>query len=87
MEYSNSQEDNSKGSENGEEQELYERAVDFAIERGEVSATALQRAFRIGYNCAARMIDTMDQEGIIGPMECGRPRKVYGRNASRRSED
>ena len=84
------EEDNSKGSENGEEQiydKLYERAVDFVTERGEASASALQRAFSIGYNRAARMIDMMEQEGIVGPMEGSKPRRVYGRNASSRSED
>ena len=37
----------------------------------------LQRKFRIGYNRAARIIDQLEENGVIGPQEGSKPRKVY----------
>ncbi len=63
------------------EEELYERAVDFAISAGKVSTSSVQRHFRIGYNKAARLMDRMDREGLVGPSDvAGKPREVLGRN-------
>jgi S-DNA-T family DNA segregation ATPase FtsK/SpoIIIE len=42
----------------------------------------LQRRLRVGYNRAARMIEYMEQEGIVGPSDGVRPRDVYGRKDS-----
>ncbi|RMG43199.1 MAG: DNA translocase FtsK [Candidatus Dadabacteria bacterium] len=60
---------------------LYDRAVELVMQRGLASTSMLQRAFRIGYNRAARIIDTMEREGIIGPMDGSRPRQVLVANS------
>lgn len=55
---------------------LYDDVVDFAMEFGKISATLIQRKYRIGYNRAARLIDLMEEKGIIGPQVGSEPRKV-----------
>ena len=59
------------------EEEIYSRAVDFALAAGKVSTSSIQRQFRIGYNKAARIMDRMDREGLVGPSDvAGKPREV-----------
>lgn len=58
------------------EDELYEDAVELVIQQGSASVSMLQRRFRIGYARAARLIDTMEMNGIVGPYEGSRPREV-----------
>ena len=68
---------NGDDQENGEEyDELYDQAVAFITEVKTASASLIQRKFRIGYNRAARIIETMEREGVIGPAEGSKPRKV-----------
>lgn len=55
---------------------LYDEIVEFAIETGKVSASLLQRRFRLGYNRACRIVDTMEEEGIVGPQNGSSPREV-----------
>lgn len=64
--------------ENGEaiDDEKYEEAVEFVSSRGEASISMVQRRFRIGYNRAARIIERMEQEGIVGPSDGVKPREV-----------
>ena len=59
-----------------EEDELMEDAVALILDSGQASASMLQRRFRIGYNRAGRLIDTMEARGYIGPSEGSKPRKV-----------
>lgn len=60
-----------------DENELYDRAVDFAVSSGTVSTSSLQRNFRIGYNRAARLMDRMVKDGLVGPSDvAGKPRQV-----------
>ena len=59
-----------------EEDELIGEACKLFIENGQASISALQRRFRIGYNRAARIIDQMEQKGMIGPYEGSKPRQV-----------
>jgi S-DNA-T family DNA segregation ATPase FtsK/SpoIIIE len=59
-----------------EDNQLYEKAVNIAIENGQISTSMIQRYLRIGYNRAARLIDMMEAEGIIGPSTGSRPREV-----------
>ena len=56
--------------------ELMDEAVEFIIGAGHASVSMLQRRFRIGYNRAARIIDAMEEQGIIGPADGSRPRQV-----------
>ena len=55
---------------------LYNEIVDFAIETGKISASLLQRRFRLGYNRAARIVDLLEERGIIGPQNGSKPREV-----------
>ncbi len=64
------------GGESGEEDELYDRAVNLVAESKQASISMIQRHLRIGYNRAARMIERMEQEGVVGPADGSKPRKV-----------
>jgi DNA segregation ATPase FtsK/SpoIIIE, S-DNA-T family len=67
------------GGEGGEEEvddELYQEAVRVVCEAGRASTSTLQRRLRIGYGRAARLIDIMEKDGIVGPAEGTKPREV-----------
>src|SRR5574344_487264 len=55
---------------------LYNEIVDFAIQTGKISASLIQRRFRLGYNRAARIVDLLEERGIIGPPNGSKPRDV-----------
>ena len=59
--------------------EKFDEAVEVVSKTGQASISMLQRKLRVGYNRAARMIETMEIEGIVGPSDGVRPREVYGR--------
>ncbi len=59
------------------EDEAYERCREFVIQAQKASTSLLQRKFRIGYNKAARIIDRLEEEGVIGPQLGSKPREVY----------
>ena len=61
---------------NGEKDGLYEQAVKIIMESNQASVSILQRRMRLGYTRAARIIDTMEQEGLIGAFEGSKPRKI-----------
>ena len=61
---------------NNDEDDLYKDAVRLVINSGKASASSLQRHLRVGYSRAARIIDTMEDRGIIGPADGARPREV-----------
>ncbi len=65
-----------------EEDDLFEEAVDFVINQNGASASLLQRRFKVGYNRAARLIDTMEEKGIISAAKGSKPREVYMTHAS-----
>ena len=56
--------------------DLYDDAVQLIIEMQSASVSMLQRKFRVGYTRAARLIDAMEERGIVGPYEGSKPRKV-----------
>jgi S-DNA-T family DNA segregation ATPase FtsK/SpoIIIE len=60
----------------GEKDELYEKAVETVLNSGQASASHLQRRLKLGYARAARIIDQMEAEGIIGPSEGAKPREI-----------
>jgi S-DNA-T family DNA segregation ATPase FtsK/SpoIIIE len=60
--------------------ELFPDAVKLVAQLQTASISMLQRRFRIGYNRAARIVDEMEQRGIVGPAEGSKPRKVYVQN-------
>jgi S-DNA-T family DNA segregation ATPase FtsK/SpoIIIE len=57
---------------------LYGEAVEFVTQQGKASISLLQRRFRIGFNKAARYIEQMEQDGLLGPQEGSKPRTVIG---------
>jgi S-DNA-T family DNA segregation ATPase FtsK/SpoIIIE len=60
--------------------ELYEEAKKVVIQARKASASLLQRRLKIGYARAARLIDMLEERGIIGPSQGAKPREVYLRN-------
>lgn len=64
--------------------ELYDEAVQLVAEMQTASVSMLQRRFRIGYNRAARLIDAMEERGVVGPYEGSKPRAVL---VSQQNED
>ena len=67
------------GSESGsseEQDELYDEAVNFVIESRRASISAVQRKLRIGYNRAARLIETMEEAGLVSEMSSNGAREV-----------
>jgi S-DNA-T family DNA segregation ATPase FtsK/SpoIIIE len=60
----------------GEKDELYEKALELVLLTGQASASYLQRRLKLGYARAARIIDQMEQEGIVGPSEGSKAREV-----------
>ena len=63
-------------SEDEYEDPLYNEIVDYVIQAGKVSASLIQRKYRLGYNRAARIIDLLEERGIIGPSNGSKPREV-----------
>lgn len=79
-------EDILKGDEEGQEEggfseddpdyELYKQALEVARNQGSASISMIQRRLRIGYNRAARLVERMEEEGLLAPGEVGKPREV-----------
>ncbi|WP_379126651.1 DNA translocase FtsK 4TM domain-containing protein [Paenibacillus sp. sgz500958] len=67
--------DNTSGDEDPQD-ELYEQAVQIILEAKQASVSLLQRRMRVGYTRAARLIDSMEARGVIGPYEGSKPREV-----------
>jgi S-DNA-T family DNA segregation ATPase FtsK/SpoIIIE len=65
--------------EDSERDELYARAVELVQLNGQASTSFLQRRLRVGYNRAARMIEMMQEDGIVGPADGAKPREVLVR--------
>jgi S-DNA-T family DNA segregation ATPase FtsK/SpoIIIE len=64
------------GSVDGEQDPLYDQAVRIVIESRKASISGVQRRLKIGYNRAARMIETMEATGIVGPLQSNGMREV-----------
>ena len=75
-------EKNSKNTADGEDgpggdgDEMLPQAIEIVVEAGMASTSLLQRRLRLGYARAGRIIDEMEQRGIIGPHEGSKPRQV-----------
>lgn len=60
----------------GEKDEIYDEAVRIVMETNQASASILQRRLRLGYTRAARIIDMMESDGIVGAFEGSKPRRI-----------
>jgi len=77
------QEEKTAMGEDEEDDELYEEAVRIVLETGKASTSLLQRRLRIGFNRAARLIERMEREGIVGPYEGSKPRRVIAKRGEK----
>ncbi|MBI3061378.1 MAG: DNA translocase FtsK, partial [Deltaproteobacteria bacterium] len=59
--------------------EMYDLAVELVTETQQASISMIQRRLRVGYNRAARMIEQMERDGVVGPADGAKPREVYAR--------
>ena len=66
---------------------LYDEIVEYVVTTGKASASLLQRRFKLGYNRAARVIDLLEERGIIGPMNGSKPREVLVKLNSSDNDD
>ncbi|RIV29337.1 DNA translocase FtsK [Alicyclobacillaceae bacterium I2511] len=65
-----------QGNEQPDLDELFMDAVDLVVGAGQASVSLIQRRFRVGYARAARIVDQMEQRGVVGPFEGSKPREV-----------
>ena len=75
-------ETNSSGEGDSEKDEFYDQAVSFVLETRRASISAVQRKFRIGYNRAARLIEAMEDAGLVSEMNSNGNREVLAPNAN-----
>src|SRR5262249_3953790 len=59
--------------------DLYDRAIEIVAETRNASISYIQRRLKVGYNRAARMIEQMEHDGIVGPQDGPKPREVFVR--------
>lgn len=62
-----------------EEDPIYEKVVSFAINKGKISTSLIQRQFKIGYNRAVKCMDLLEKQGIVGPANGLKPREILVR--------
>lgn len=67
---------NSASDDDGDSDSLIHAAIDTVVESGQASTSLLQRRLKIGYARAARLVDEMEQRGVVGPFEGSKPRQV-----------
>ena len=61
------------------DEELYEEAKNYVIESNKVSISGIQRKFKIGFNAAAKIVETMEKDGVVSSPEYNGVRKVLFR--------
>jgi S-DNA-T family DNA segregation ATPase FtsK/SpoIIIE len=74
--YDDEEEDMSPGLFDEGEDPLYEKALEIVTQQGKASASYIQRRLKIGYNRAARLVELMEQHGVVGPAQGSRPREL-----------
>jgi S-DNA-T family DNA segregation ATPase FtsK/SpoIIIE len=65
----------------GGDDPLYEKALEIVLQQQKASASYIQRRLKIGYNRAARLVELMEHNGVVGPAQGSRPRELL-RNPS-----
>jgi len=66
--------------EGAEYDEKYDEAVELVTRSGRASISLIQRHLRVGYNRAARMIEVMERDGVVGPADGAKPRKILAKS-------
>ena len=66
------------GLDDGDDDELYEQAKQLVLDAGKASTSYLQRRLKVGYSRAARLIDLLEERGVVGPPDGSKPREVIG---------
>lgn len=74
------------GDEGNDEDDMYEAAKEEVIRAGKASASLLQRRLRVGYARAARLLDILEDKGVIGPGDGAKPREVYAVSDAEKAE-
>ena len=64
------------GESDDEADEMLDAAIDVVVESGQASVSMLQRRLKLGYSRAARIVDQMEERGIVGAFEGAKPRQV-----------
>ena len=72
---------------NGDDDELYEEAREAVMEAGKASTSYLQRKLKVGYSRAARLIDILEERGIVGPGDGAKPREVLDKTLENEYRD
>jgi DNA segregation ATPase FtsK/SpoIIIE-like protein len=67
---------NEGGGDTEEEDDLYDDAKQIVVESGKASTSYIQRKLRVGYARAARLMDMLEERGVVGPAEGSKPREV-----------
>lgn len=63
-----------------ERDDIYQKVIEFASSAGEISISGIQRRFKIGYNRAARIMELLEEDGLVGPPRgAGKPRDFFGK--------
>lgn len=73
--------------EDTEKDDLYNEAYDIILSTGNASTTFLQRKLKVGYARAASIIDQLESNGVLGPLEGSKPRKILAKRAQSESDD
>ena len=76
QEQADSKSGGSAGDPGEDEDEMIEEAIDVIMESRQASTSMLQRRLKLGYSRAARIIDQIEERGIIGPFEGSKPRQI-----------
>lgn len=71
----------------GDDDDLYEEAREAVVSAGKASASYLQRKLKVGYARAARLIDMLEERGVVGPGEGAKPREIYNNQEGYGRED
>lgn len=75
------------GDDDDADDDLYEEAKDIVMKAGKASTSYIQRKLRVGYARAARLMDILEDKGVIGPADGSKPREVIGYSGNNQSDD
>ncbi len=73
--------------EGGDDDKLYEEARELVIKTGKASSSYLQRRLKVGYARAARLLDMLEERGVVGPGEGAKPREVFMKENPQENEE